>query len=328
MTPPFGMFSLTVVRAIQQTEFGGPEVLQEAEIEQPVPEADEILISVTRAGVNFADLHAREDRYLDKQSLPLVPGSEVAGIRTDTGERVVAYCTTGGYAEFATAPRDLVFGIPDAVSDDTALALFVQGVTAFHLYATAAQPRAGAKVLVISGAGGTGSLLIQLARSFGAGTVIATASSAEKRTLCEQLGADAAIDGEADGLSERITSAAGGQVDVVFEPSGGAVFDAALQTLAPFGRIVVYGIASSEPNELRTSRLLRASHTVAGFRLSHALEQPEMVAEALESLFARAANGELEVQIGGVYPLADARRAHEDLKSRRTTGKLVLTVSP
>src|SRR3954451_4144457 len=124
------MFSLTYVRAIQQTEFGGPEVLNEAQLQQPTAEDGEVLISVTCAGVNFADLHARQDRYLEKQSLPLVPGSEVAGIRTDTGERVIAYCRTVGYAEFVTAPRAVVFGIPDAVSDEAALALFVQGVTA------------------------------------------------------------------------------------------------------------------------------------------------------------------------------------------------------
>lgn len=318
------MFSLTVVRAIQQTEFGGPEVLREADVEKPEPAPDEVLIAVSRAGVNFADVHARENRYLVKQSLPLIPGSEVAGIRTDTGERVIAYCTTGGYAEYATAPRDLVFGIADAISDETALALFVQGVTAFHLYATAAQPRPGAKVLVVSGAGGTGSLLLQMAQSFGAEKVIATASTAEKRELCEELGADVAIDGAPDGLTERITDAAGGSVDVIFEPSGGAVFEAARDALAPFGRIVVYGIASGEPNELRTSRLLRASHTVAGFRLSHVLEQPEMMAVALQSLFTRVAEGDLDARIGGVYPLADARRAQEDLAARKTTGKLLL----
>jgi NADPH2:quinone reductase len=324
MTPPFEMFSLVVVRAIQQTEFGGPEVLRLADIEKPEPGPDEVLIEVRSAGVNFADLHARENRYLDKRSLPFVPGSEVAGIRTDTGERVVAYCGTGGYAEFVTTARELVFEVPQTVSDETALALFVQGVTAFHLYATAAQPRAGAKVLVISGAGGTGSLLIQLARSFGAGTVIATASSADKRALCEQLGADVAIDGEAEGLTERITRAAGGPVDVVFEPSGGAVFDAAREALAPFGRLVVYGIASGEPNELRTSSLLRASQTVGGFRLSHALEHPEMIGDALQTLFKAVAEGDLEVRIGGVYPLDRAADAHRALAGRATTGKLLL----
>jgi NADPH2:quinone reductase len=324
MTPPFGMFSLVVVRAIQQTEFGGPEVLRLVDIPQPEPGPDEVSIEVSGAGVNFADVHAREDKYLDKQSLPLVPGSEVVGIRADSGARVVAYCGTGGYAEFATAARDRVFEIPDAVSDEIALALLVQGVTAFHLYATAAQPRPGAKVLVISGAGGTGSLLIQLARSFGAETVIATASSAEKRALCEELGADVAIDGAPEGLAERITAAAGGPVDVIFEPSGGAVFEAAREALAHFGRLVVYGIASGEPNELRTSRLLRASHTVAGFRLAHALEHPEMVAVALASLFTRVIDGELEVQIGGVYPLAEAADVQRALAGRKTTGKLIL----
>ncbi|HWI22633.1 MAG TPA: zinc-binding dehydrogenase, partial [Baekduia sp.] len=214
------------MRVIQQTEFGGPDVLRLIEVEKPAASGDEVLIDVTLAGVNFADIHAREDRYLDKQSLPLIPGSEVAGIRTDTGARVVAYCRTGGYAQYVTAPRELVFEIPDDIGDDVALALFVQGVTAYHLLATTAQPRAGAKVLVGSGAGGTGSLLLGLARAFGAGTVIATASTAEKRALCEGLGADVALDGDPEGLSERVLAAAGGPVDVIFEPSGGAVFEA------------------------------------------------------------------------------------------------------
>src|SRR5437763_1225518 len=126
------------MRAIQISEFGGPEVLQLVDLPTPQPEDGEVLIEVTRAGLNFADTHQRTNSYLNKAELPLVPGSEVAGIRADTGERVVALCGTGGYAQFATAPASLTFSIPDGVDDGTALALLLQGLTAWHLYKTCA----------------------------------------------------------------------------------------------------------------------------------------------------------------------------------------------
>jgi NADPH:quinone reductase len=183
----------------------------------------------------------------------------------------------------------------------------------------------GESVVVHSAAGGVGSLAVQLGRPFGAGRVIATASSADKRALALQLGADVAIDSAADGLRERLIDANEGRgVDVVFDMSGGAVFDASYAALAHFGRIVVCGIASQEPNELRTGSLLRHSRSVVGFYLFHCLERPAMVADALADLFARAARGELRTVIGGVYPLDRAAQAHVDLRERRTTGKLLL----
>src|SRR4051812_38524659 len=225
------------MRAIQQREFGGPEVLELVDL--PVPEpagADEVLIQVSRAGINFADTHQREDGYVQKQSLPLIPGGEVAGVRTDTGERVVALVGHGGYAEYALAPADRVFPIPDGLDDAAALALLLQGLTAWHLYRTCARVAPGESVLVISGAGGVGSLAVQLGKPLGAGRVIATASSEEKRALCLELGADAAIDGNAEGLQERIMEANGGRgVDAVFEMAGGPVFDAALRATDDMG---------------------------------------------------------------------------------------------
>ncbi|MBI5104264.1 MAG: NADPH:quinone oxidoreductase family protein [Solirubrobacterales bacterium] len=316
------------MRAIQQTEFGGPEVLQLVELPVPEPAEGEVLIRVTRAGLNFADTHAREDKYVAKQQLPLVPGSEVAGVDERTGDRVVALCGTGGYAEYALAPANHVFPVPDGVDDETALALLIQGLTAWHLYRTAAQLRRGETVVVISGAGGTGSLLVQLGRHMGAGRVIATASSAEKRDLCLELGADAAIDGDPEGLAERLVHANLGEpVDVVFEMAGGTVFEACQEALAPFGRLVAYGIATKEQNEVRTGRLLRRSHSVVGLWINHVLERPAMIDEALHDLFGLVASGDLRVVLGGTYPLAEARRAQEDLVGRRTTGKLVLDVT-
>src|SRR5256886_15219712 len=117
--------SLTAVRAIQMSEFGGPEVLQPVELPQPQPGRGEALIRVTRAGVNFADTHTRTNSYVQRATLPLVPGGEVAGVRDDTGERVVALVGSGGYAEFATAPQELVFPLPEEIDDGTALAMVV-----------------------------------------------------------------------------------------------------------------------------------------------------------------------------------------------------------
>jgi NADPH2:quinone reductase len=313
------------MRAIQQVEFGGPEVLRLVDVPDPVAGDGEVLIRVTRAGLNFADTHQRENQYVRKAQLPLTPGAEVAGVRADTGERVVGLCGTGGYAELAVAPAALTFPIPDGVDDGTALALLLQGLTAWHLYRTAARLAPGESVVVISGAGGVGSLAVQLGHAMGAGRVIATASSEEKRALAVALGADAAVDGAPEGLRDRLVEAnEGREVDVVLEMAGGPVFDEAFAALAPFGRAVAYGISSREQNEVRTGKLLRTSRAVVGFWLFHLTDRPEMVAPALADLFARAARGELRAVVGATYPLADAARAQQDLQARRTTGKLLL----
>jgi NADPH2:quinone reductase len=313
------------MRAIQMTEFGGPEVLRLAELPKPEPGPQDVLIKVTRAGLNFADTHTRTNSYVKKATLPLIPGGEVAGVREDTGERVVALVGDGGYAEWATAPRELVYPIPDELDDGAALAIIIQGLTAWHLYRTAARVAEGESVVVHAAAGGVGSLAVQLGRPLGAGRVIATASSSEKRALALELGADVAIDAAPEELTERLIEANGGRpVDVVFEMAGGAVFDASYAALAPFGRIVVCGIASEQPNEVSTGSLLRHSRSVIGFYLFHCLQRPGMFSGALSELFARAARGELQTVIGATYPLEQAAQAHIDLRERRTTGKLLL----
>src|SRR6188472_359769 len=187
------------MRAIRISEWGGPEVLELVEDASiPEPADDHVLVRVTRSGVNFADTHARENSYLARYELPLTPGSEVAGVVErdgagfKAGQRVVAMVGTGGYAEYAATPAATTFAIPDGVSDAVALALVIQGLTAWHLYRTSAQLRTGETVVVHAAAGGVGSLAVQLGRPFGAGRVIATASSEDKRALALKLGADAA----------------------------------------------------------------------------------------------------------------------------------------
>ena len=310
------------------SEYGGPEVLELVELPVPEPADGEVLIRVGRAGLNFADTHRRTNTYIAKDELPLVPGSEVAGVREDTGERVVALCGSGGYAEYATAPGALTFPIPDGVDDETALALVLQGLTAWHLYRTSARIAGGETVVVHSAAGGVGSLAVQLGKPLGAGRVIATASTEDKRSLALELGADAAVDGTAEGLTERLLEANLGEpVDVVFEMAGGAVFDASLAALAPFGRLVTYGIASGDGNTIRSGSLMKRSRAVVGFWFAHCLGRPAMIDEALADLFERVRRGELRVVTGPAYPLAEAARAQTDLAERRTTGKVTLDPS-
>jgi NADPH2:quinone reductase len=313
------------MRAIQMSDYGGPEVLELVELPVPEPADGELLVKVTRAGLNFADTHRRTNSYLAKDELPLVPGSEVAGAREDTGERVVALCGSGGYAEYATAPSALTFPIPDGVSDETALALVLQGLTAWHLYRTCAKIAPGETVVVHAAAGGVGSLAVQLGKPLGAGRVVATASTEEKRALALELGADAAVDGAPEGLKERLIEAnLGRPVDIILEMAGGAVFDQSLDALAPFGRLVTYGIASRENNTVRSGDLMRSSRAVVGFWFMHCIGRPEMIDEALADLFERVARGELRVVTGPAYPLEQAAQAQTDLAERRTTGKVTL----
>ncbi|HKN93360.1 MAG TPA: NADPH:quinone oxidoreductase family protein [Thermoleophilaceae bacterium] len=312
------------MRAIQIAEFGGPEVMELADLPVPSPGDGEVLIHVTRAGINFADTHQRENTYLAKFELPLVPGTEVAGTLPD-GQRVVAMTGTGGYAEYAVAPASQVFPIPDGVDDGVALALLVQGLTAWHLYRTSARIRPGESVVVIAASGGVGNLAVQLGKPFGAGRVIATSSSHEKREQALALGADVALDPGMDELGAAIREANGGRrVDVVFEMAGGRVFDECLSVLAPFGRLVTYGISSREQNTVKTGRLMRGSQSVVGFWLMHCLGREDMMREPLEDLFNRAARAELKPLVGETYPLSEVRRAHEDLAARRTSGKLLI----
>jgi NADPH2:quinone reductase len=316
--------SVPTMRAVVISDFGGPEKLELVE-DHPVPEPGDgqVLVKVSRVGINFADTHARENSYLSAYELPLIPGGEVAG-EVD-GRRVVALTGSGGYAEYAVAPEVAVFPLPDAVSDAQALAIIVQGLSAWHLLKTSAKLVEGESVVVHAAAGGVGTLAVQLAKRYGAGRVIATASTEEKRALALELGADVAVDPNADDLKGALREANGGaKVDIVLEMAGGRVFDHSLRALAPFGRLVTYGQASRENNEISSGALMARSQAVIGFWLVHCFGRPGMIAEPLQELFGLVASGELRVVEGETYGLSEARRAHEEMQARRTSGKLLL----
>jgi NADPH:quinone reductase len=314
------------VKAIQIEEFGGPEVLELTDVPDPEPADGQVVVDIARAGVNWADTHAIRNDYLAEQQLPLIPGGEIAGTTQD-GRRVAALMNNGGYAQKAAVPEQFLVPIPDEVSDDQAAALLLQGMTAHALLHYCAHIRRGETVVVEAAAGGTGSLAVQLAKRAGA-KVIGLASSDEKRALAQRLGADATADSRAEHLKEVILEANGGEkVDVILHMSGTG-FDAELHALGMLGRMVVFGNAARHPNELPTNYLLQTSKSVIGFWLVALIaRRQDLIASMIGELLGAVASGDLEVIIGGTYPLSEAARAHEEMQERRTTGKLLLDPS-
>ena len=313
------------MRAIQIHEFGGPEQLKVSEIPDPEPAENQQVLDVVAAGINYADTHQTEDSYIARQALPMIPGSEVV-VRSKDGLRLVGMIDGGGYAErVAVDPRRL-FPVPDGVPDGAALTTLVQGATAWHLLKTSTHMQPGETVVVHAGAGGVGTIAIQLAKRWGAGRVIATASTEQKRQLALDLGADVAVDSTVEQLSTALREANDGKrVDVVLEMTGGPVFDESLAALAPLGRLAIFGMASRvPPKPVAPAMLMGRSAAVIGFWLVHLVQRPALFAAAVNDLLGLIAQGELRAIVGRTYPLAGAADAHRALLDRSSMGKLVL----
>ena len=321
------------MRAIQITESGGPEVLIPTELPDPTPGPGELLVEVAVAGVNYIDTYQRQGIY--PMQLPFVPGMEGAGRVREvgtgvtgfaTGDRVAWANTLGGYAELAAIPADDAVPVPDGVSDEAAVGAALQGMTAHYLLHDSHPVRAGEDVLVHAAAGGVGLLLTQWATRLGA-RVIATVSTAEKEELARGAGAAEVIRyTEVDDLAAEVRALTGGAgVAAVYDGVGRDTFDASLASLARRGILVLFG-ASSGPVPPVDPQRLNAAGSLFLTRPKlhdHIATRDELTARAA-AVYAAVAAGELDVRIGHRYPLAEARTAHEDLQSRRTTGKLLL----
>ncbi|MEV6317342.1 zinc-binding dehydrogenase [Streptomyces sp. NPDC051776] len=310
------------MRAITMREFGGPEVLELADVPEPEPRAGYLLATVNHAGVNYADVHVRGNTYLSPVELPYTPGNEIVGT-LDGGRRIAALTAGGGYAEKALVHRRVIWDIPDDVTDEQAVSLTLQGNSAWHLLFTAAQVTRGQSVLIPAAAGGVGSLAVQLAKGAGA-KVVALASTEEKRRLAQDLGADAVVDSTADDLTERILEAAGGPVQAALEMTGGKTFHQVLGAVAPRGRVVVYGYAGNELAAVPTRELMERSITLSGFWLPHLYSDRAALPTSMRALFAAVRSGDLRPVIGKAYGLGEAAQAHRDLTSRSHMGKLLL----
>ncbi|MFM1653843.1 zinc-binding alcohol dehydrogenase family protein [Brevibacillus sp. B_LB10_24] len=322
------------MKAIQFQEYGTPDVLQVVDIPVPTLKPGEVLVQVKAVGVNFADTMRRRNRYLAKTPLPYIPGSEVAGVITEVspeitqfrvGDRVVALTGGGGYAEYVTLPENAVFPIPEQVDFDQAAALLLQGLTAYHVLRTSGQFSEGESVLVHAAAGGVGTLAVQLAKLWGAGKVIATASSSQKLELALSLGADVGVNYSAADWNDQVTEHTDGKgVDIVLEMVGGEFFQKSICCLATFGRLVIYGRAGAETTQFDPSVLMQRNTSVVGFWLTRIMQRPAMYRESVRELLRYVAEGTLQLIIGERVPLTEASRAHELLEGRRTTGKVLL----
>ena len=312
------------MKAIQITEFGGPEVMQLVDLPDPIAGTDQVLINVSAIGLNFADTVQIRNQYVTQQKLPLIPGLEVVGT-TSEGKRVLASISEGAYAQKVVAHKSAAIEIPEGVSDEAALAMLVQGTTAWHILKTFGHLVPGESVVVHAGAGGVGSVAIQLAKMWGA-RVIAVTSSDEKSALAKSLGADVTVDAKSANLAQAILDANNGKpVDLVLEMVGGKTFDASLEVLAPFGRVIVYGMASGEmATPVNSISLLGTSKTITGFWLGHCFGKKELLDDVIAQLFILIKNGKLKPIIGATFPLSKAGDAHRAIVGRGTTGKITL----
>ncbi|WP_345239195.1 quinone oxidoreductase [Pontibacillus salipaludis] len=322
------------MKVVQFENYGGPEVLEIKDLNNPSPSIGEVLLKVEAIGVNYADTARREGAYVVPTPLPFIPGAEVAGVVEEIGEgvsnvqkgdRVVTLIEKGGYAEYAVANAQTLIPIPEGVTPETAVALPLQGLTAYHILKTMGRLEEGETVLVHAAAGGVGSLAVQLAKTFGAGKVIATASTEEKLELAKSLGADAIVNYTEDNWREKVIEANDGKgVDVALEMAGGEIFHETVKCMRSFGRVVVYGVASGNPAQMYPSGLMNRNLSVVGFFLPQIMKKPKLFSSSLQELLALVQKDELKLTIGGVYPLAEAANVHELLQSRKTKGKLVL----
>ena len=322
------------MKAIEVTKSGGPDVLQIVEKPRPEPGPGQILVEVKAAGINFADIMAREGMYPAAPPPPFVLGMEATGIVAAVGEgvtnfkngdRAAAIVPTGGYAEYALADAATAAPVPDALGFPEATALLIQGLTAHGLLTRAVPEIKGKSVLISAAAGGVGSLAIQVAKLLGAGTVIGLASTDAKRAKVKELGADFAVDYTQEGWAEQVKAVTGGKGADIFLDASGDNKGGGVKPLAKGGHWVVYGAQSSSDTGLSGSDLLGMlfnAQTLRGWTL---YEVPaETVGATLKQLIAWTLDGSLTVIANDKFPLADAAEAHRAVEGRRTTGKVVL----
>ena len=310
------------MRAVVFRRNGGPEVLEHTEVPDPQPADGRVLVEVAAAGVNYMDVYEREGRGYGSAP-PAVPGAEGAGTVAGTGQRVAWMNVPGSYAEKLAAPEELLVPVPDGVELDVAAASLLQGLTAHYLASDSYPVQRGDWVLVHAAAGGVGLLLTQIAAARG-GRVVATTSTPEKAELARAAGAEEVIG--YDGFAERVRELTGGEgVAAVYDGVGRTTFLDGLTALRPCGSMIVYGAASGQPEPVDVSLLAaRGSLYVQRPTLKTYARSAPLVQERARAVFELITSGRLDVRIGARYALADARRAHEDLEARRTTGKLLL----
>ncbi|MBU8789291.1 quinone oxidoreductase [Oceanobacillus caeni] len=322
------------MKVVQFKEYGGPEVLKLIELDLPNIGETEVLIKIKAIGVNYADTARREGAYVVPTPLPFIPGLEIAGEIVGMGEkvkgvkkgdRVMALIESGGYADYAIVKANQLIPIPDGVAFEHAVAIPVQGLSAYHILKTMGRLKEGETVLIHAAAGGVGVLAVQLAKIFGAGRIIATASTPEKLELAKEMGADDLVNYMEEGWENKVREITGGKgVDVALEMVGGDVFHKTVNCLAPFGRLVIYGVASGNMPKFYPSKLMKRNQSIIGFFLSQIMKEPDLYLFSLKELISFVEQGKIKTTIGGTYPLEEVAHVHQILQSRKTKGKIIL----
>ena len=316
---------------VRFAQTGGPEVLQITEVELAEPGPGQALIAVHASGVNFIDTYHRSGLY--PVDLPFIPGSEGAGIVeavgadvTDVavGDHVAWVGVPGSYAGHVLAPADALLSVPDGVSLDIAAAVPLQGMTAHYLVSDTKPLQPGDRCLIHAAAGGTGRLLVQMAKLRGA-EVVATAGSPEKGELARSAGADHVVLYNEVDLVEGVEAAVGpNAIDVVFDGVGAATFDAGLHLLAPRGTMATFGNASGAIPPISPLALMAKSLFLTRPTLITHIATPDARLTRWNELNRWIADGDLKVRVGHTFPLTDAATAHTALEGRSTTGKILL----
>ncbi|MGE0255905.1 MAG: NADPH:quinone oxidoreductase family protein [Alphaproteobacteria bacterium] len=326
------------MRAIVCRELGPPSVLRlETDWPSPAPGPGEVRVRFAACGVNFPDLLTVAGIYQEKPALPFVPGREGAGTvvaagpgvdAPRVGERVMLRTPgpQGGFAEEATVPADLCFPLPAGMSEAEGAGFIVVYGTAWHALADVGRLRAGETLLVHGAAGGVGLAAVEVGKALGA-TVIATASTPEKRVVAREHGADHTLDYEADGgFREGVRTLTGGRgADVIFDPVGGNVAEPSLRAIAPEGRLLLVGFTSGDYARLPTNIILVKWATVAAVRFGvFSRAYPERARHNLAQLAALYKVGRLRPRVAQRFPLGEAAAALEQLRDRSVVGKVVL----
>lgn len=322
------------MRAVRIHEPSGPAALRVDDVPEPSVAAGQVMIDVRACGVNFPDVLLSRGMYQFKPPMPFVAGGEAAGIvaavgagvtRLAPGDRVATWMLHGAFAERICAPELACVKLPDGVGFEVGAATLVTYGTTYHALADRAAIAAGETLLVLGAAGGTGIAAVEIGTLLGA-KVIAGASSAEKLAFCREHGAVHGIDYATEDLKERLKALTSGNgVDVVYDPVGGSLAEAALRGTAWQGRYLVIGFASGEIPKIPLNLvLLKGCQIVGVFWGSFAMREPARNRSHAEQLFAWIAEGKLRPAIDAVMPFAEAPAALTRLEQRQVKGKLVL----
>ncbi|OEH94445.1 quinone oxidoreductase family protein [Bacillus solimangrovi] len=322
------------MKSIVVKQFGGPEVLRVTDVEIPNINSDEVLIRVEKTSVNFADIKKRTGKKgLGK--FPFTPGLDVAGTIVSVGEnvnslivgqRVMAFPTNGSYAEYVVAKEILTYEIPDNVDFSIAAACPTVSILSYKLLHDIARLQEGENVLIHAAAGGVGTTAIQLAKLLGANKVIGTVSHEDKYIVVKNAGADHVMLYE--DFPKKVNELTDGKgVDVILDSVAGETSELSMQCLAYYGRFIHFGNSSGVIGSFKTNELHASCRSVLGYSLGTTRQKrPADLKKAAKKVLEFISNEQLHIQIGAEFPLEQANLAHSFIESRKSTGKVILSV--